>query len=567
MEKSAFIEALKLLTSNEDPLSVSRDVSELRGKFEDLVLEEERKFQVAQLEAKERGEEPEEAAHDEIREAFYVEFNAYKERRNTAQRVKADAESIHLVQKRKLIDRLKNVIQTEENIGAALNQYKEIHEEWKHVGDVPREKRQELQSEYSRLVEDFFYHLKIYRELREHDLHRNFQLKKDVIARIQQLEKVETIKDIEQSIKALQHEWDECGPVNNDAWETLKAEYWEAVRVVYARVQGFYDERKQELTVNLEKKQALLERAAEFGALQLESGKEWEEATARLIALQDEWKQIGAGPRKENEEIWKTFRASCDAFFATKKSFFDAIRSQYDGLAKKKQALIDKVVLLKDSTDWKSTSEKIIHAQKEWKAIGNSGQRSEQKLWKEFRAACDEFFNAKQAHFAEQDQQLEGNLTAKQALIERIKALEVPADRREALDLLKQLSNEYAAIGFVPMKFKDSVYNEYKAAIDAHYTALKLEGAEKDRIQFQGRLEDLKSRPNADRAIAKERMELVDKVNKLKADILQYENNLGFFAKSKGADVLRKEVEGKISAAQRKIEELKVKIKQLTVVA
>ena len=173
MEKSAFIEALKALTSQEDALAVSRDVNELRTKFDDLLIEETRKFQVAQLEAKERGEEPEEAQQDDVREEFYAVFSEYKERRNTLQRQRKEEEEMHLRRKKALIERLRDVISKEENIGSALNQYKEIHEEWKNVGGIPREKRQEIQSEYSRLLEDFFYHLKIYRELREHDLHRN----------------------------------------------------------------------------------------------------------------------------------------------------------------------------------------------------------------------------------------------------------------------------------------------------------------------------------------------------------------------------------------------------------
>lgn len=570
MEKSAFIDALKALTAQEDPLAVSREVSELRSKFEDVLLEEQRKQQVAQLEARERGEESDAAnaedAEDTVREEFYSIFNAYKDRRNAAQDAKTLDEATHLRQKKALIERLRRVIQTEENIGAALAQYKVIHEEWKNVGDIPRDKRQEIQSEYSRLLEDFFYHLKIYRELREHDLHRNHQLKLDVINRIKELDKVEQIKDLEHAIKHLQHEWDECGPVTNSDWEALKATYWEAVRSVYTRIHAFYEERRSELSVNLDRKKELVAKAQEVAAnLQaFEGAKEWEEATATLLALQNEWKQIGFGPRRENEDIWKTFRGACDTFFEAKKQFFDQIRSQFDEQANKKQELIDKVKALKDSTDWKQTSEQIIQLQKQWKSIGNAGQRNEQKLWKEFRSACDYFFNAKTAHFAEQDQQLAGNLTAKQELIERIKTAVIPDDKKEALELLRQFATDFAAIGHVPMKEKDTVYNAYREALNAHYEKLKLESSEKDSVMFQAKMDTLKGSPNADKALARERAELFDRMHKLKADILQYENNMGFFGRSKGADVLRKEVEAKIQASHKKVEEIQRKIKQLS---
>ncbi len=564
MEKIALLDTLKTLSQQEDILSVAREVSELRSRFEDVIIEEDRQFQIKQLEAQERGETVEEQPEDLIRQEFYNVYGEFREKRNTAQRERKETEEANLRRKRSLIDRLKVVIEKEENIGAALTAYKEIHEQWKEVGDIPRDKRQDMQSEYSRLLETFFYHIKIYRELREHDLHRNQQLKLDVIKRIQALAAVENIKDVEQSIKALQNEWDETGPIGNEEWENIKNLYWDAVRAAYTRIQGFYDEKRTEIAENLEKKKSIAQRAAELvEQVKAEVPKDWKEVTDLLIGLQNEWKTIGFGPRKENEEIWKEFRASCDAFFETKKSFFDTIRSQFDGVAEKKQALIQKLEAIKTSTEWKATSEKIVSLQKEWKTLGNAGHKFEQKLWKEFRAACDHFFNAKQAHFSEQDQALAGNLTAKNELIEKIKTTVLPEDKKEALALLRDFAAAFNAIGFVPMKEKDNVFQAYREALNGHYEKLKLEGAEQDRMMFQAKMDTMKASPNADKALAREKSDLNEKMNQLKSDILQYENNLGFFAKSKGADALRKEVENKIAAAHRKIEDIKNKIKLL----
>ena len=564
MEKVALLESLKTLSQQEDVLSVAREVSELRSRFEDVVIEEDRQFQIKQLEAQERGETVEEQPEDLIRNEFYTLYGEFREKRNTAQRERKETEEANLRRKRSLIDRLKVVIEKEENIGAALTAYKEIHEQWKEVGDIPREKRQDLQSEYSRLLETFFYHIKIYRELREHDLHRNQQLKLDVIKRIQALADVENIKDVEQSIKALQNEWDETGPIGNEEWENIKNLYWDAVRAAYTRIQSFYDEKRTEIAENLEKKKSIAQRAAELvEQVKAEVPKDWKAVTDVLIGLQNEWKTIGFGPRKENEDIWKEFRASCDAFFETKKSFFDTIRSQFDGVAEKKQALIQKLETIKTSTEWKSATEKIVALQKEWKTLGNAGHKFEQKLWKEFRAACDYFFDAKQAHFSEQDKALAGNLTAKNELIETIKSTVLPEDKKEALALLRDFAAAFNAIGFVPMKEKDNVFQAYREALNGHYEKLKLEGAEQDRMMFQAKMDTMKASPNADKAMAREKADLNEKMNQLKADILQYENNLGFFAKSKGADALRKEVENKIAAAHRKIEDIKNKIKLL----
>ena len=564
MEKASLLESLKNLVQQEDALAVAREVSELRNQFEDAVLEEDRQFQIKQLEAQEKGEPVEERSSDPVREEFYNLYNEFRERKGGLQKAKKEAEESNLRRKKVLLDRLKDVVEKEENIGAAMTAYKEIHDAWKEVGDIPREKRQDIQSEYSRLLETFFYHIKIYRELREHDLHRNHQLKLDVIRRIQELSKVEHVKDVEQAIKTLQNEWEETGPVGNEAWESLKNSYWDAVRAVYARIQVFYDEKRTELAGNLELKKEIALKAAELVKdFTSTNTKDWDTTTASLLALQEEWKKIGFGPRKENEEVWKEFRASCDEFFAKKKTFFDSVRGKFDEVATKKQQLVDKLEELKDSTEWKKTTDQILAIQKEWKALGSAGQRFEQKLWKDFRAACDHFFEAKQAHFSSKDKEFEGNLTQKMELIDRIKAATIPEDKKEAMTLLKNFATEFNEIGHVPMKEKDRVFNAYKEALDGHYKKLKLEGAEQEKMLFQARLDTMKADPNAERAMAREKYDLHDKINKLKSDILQFENNLGFFAKSKGADILKKEVEGKIAAAQRKIEELKAKIKMI----
>ena len=564
MEKASLLESLKNLVQQEDALAVAREVSELRNQFEDVILEEDRQFQIKQLEAQEKGEQVEERPTDTVREEFYKLHNEFRDRKAGLQKAKKEAEESNLRRKKALLERLKDVVEKEENIGAAMTAYKEIHDAWKEVGDIPREKRQDIQSEYSRLLETFFYHIKIYRELREHDLHRNHQLKLDVIRRIQELSKVEHVKDVEHAIKALQNEWDETGPVGNDAWESLKNSYWDAVRAIYTRIQAFYDEKRTELAANLELKKEIARKAAELVKDFASSNtKEWDAATASLLTLQEEWKKIGFGPRKENEEVWKEFRASCDEFFAKKKTFFDSIRGKFDEVAAKKQQLVDKLEEIKDSTEWKKTTDQILAIQKEWKALGSAGQRFEQKLWKEFRAACDHFFEAKQAHFSSKDKEFEENLSKKLELIDRVKAATIPEDKKEALNLLKGFATEFNEIGHVPMKEKDRVFNAYKEALDSHYKKLKLEGAEQEKMLFQARLDTMKGDPNAERALAREKYDLHDKINKLKSDILQFENNLGFFAKSKGADILKKEVEAKIAAAQRKIEELKSKIKMI----
>ena len=566
MEKMAFLDELKTLTANENVLSVSRDVNELRTRFDDYVLEEERKKQVAVLEAKANGESVEyEREDDPIRDEFYVIYSEYKELRTKAIDARNALQADSLRQKKSLIARLRTVIESEENIGVAFSAHKEIHEAWKKAGDIPREKRDEIQAEYSRLLEDFFYNMKIYRELKEHDLHRNEQVKQELISKIQNLLTIESNKEVEKTIKTLQNEWEEVGPVGRDNWETIKKSYLDSVRAVYERINKYHDERRTLQQDNIEKKQILLAKikTVVLSISEIKSTKSWEEKTQEVFDIQNVWKTIGFGPKKENEEIWHLFRAECDAFFASKKSFFDELRTGFDALAEAKQKLIDQANELKTSTDWKSAGEQLILLQKKWKNIGNAGQRNEQRLWKEFRSACDEFFNAKTAHFAEQDKLNETNLTAKQELVAKIEAYVLTEDKKQAIEDLKGFSNEFNAIGHVPVAHKDAIYNGYKTALDKLYTALKLEGQEKEQVLFQARLDTLQASPIASKLLDKEKMELRRQIDTIKQDISQYENNLGFFANSKGANAMKEEVERKIQNSKRKIEELTRKIKMI----
>jgi hypothetical protein len=566
MEKNEFLEKIKTLAAAEDILSVNTEINELKSKFQDFLIEEERLRQVELLETENDRLEQEEVSNDDaIKEEFYEIYNEYKNRKTSLLSAQKLEQEANLRLKKNLIERLRKLIQEEENIGVAVSSYKEIHETWKTIGDIPRDQRQDIQNEYSKLLESFFFNLKIYRELKEHDLKRNSQLKKELIEKIKALFAVESIKEIESAIKSLQNEFDEIGPVVQDEWETIKNEYWESVKTIYARIHEFYEGKREELRLNIEKKSTLLEEAKTFlqEVKDLSSTKDWEDKTQTLLQFQNQWKEIGFGTKKENEELWQAFRAVCNEFFDKKKDFYSVLRAENDKIADKKKGLIEKANALRESKEWKETSHTLVKLQQEWKNLGHAGKKLEQVLWKEFRSACDSFFNSKQRHFAEADKENEQNLAVKLDLIAKIEAYQGGDDKKKILDDLRAFSAEFNAIGKVPFKEKDQVYNAYKTAIDAHYSKLKLEGAEKEKAFFEAKMDSLKANPNADKLIDKEKRDLQQNIANLKAEINQFENNLGFFANSKGADALKKEVENKIESAKRKIQEYQRKLKQI----
>jgi hypothetical protein len=563
MAHQEYIDQLITLTESEEVLSVSKSVNELRSKFDDYVLEEERKQQIAQIEAEEKNEEFLGELSDFGKETFYEIFNAYKVKRSQKISDKKEEEQKNLQHKKSLIKRLQDVITQEENIGAAFSSFKEIQDEWKEVGDIPRDNRNDIQSDYSKLIEDFFYNIKIYKDLKDHDYHRNEQLKTEVIERLKGLKEIKSIKEVEQQLKLIQNEFDEIGPVPNEKWEVIKDAYWTEVRSVYERINRFYEDRKTIQIENLAKKEALLKEATHFveETLNSEEAINWDAKTNELIAFQNTWKTIGFGPKKENEIVWKSFRAVCDQFFEAKKTVFEKIHAEYNGIADKKIKLIEKVEALKTSTDWKETSNQIIQLQKQWKTIGHAGKKHEQKLWKKFRASCDAFFNARQKHFEEADKEFDSNLELKNQLLDKIESFKLPADKKEAINTLRAFSTEFNEIGKVPMKVKDAVYNRFKQLMDNHYGSIKLEGAEKQKALFEAKIDTIQASSDSGKMLDKMKFELRKDIEKIQKEVALLENNLGFFANSKGANALKLEVEKKVQAANNQIKELRNKIK------
>ncbi|HTO36817.1 MAG TPA: DUF349 domain-containing protein [Brumimicrobium sp.] len=564
MEKREFIEALTELANTENVLSVSKEVNELRTQFEDYILEEERKIQVAQLIAEEKGEEVvEENWTDALKEEFYNVFSPFNDKRKALFEERKKNQESNLHKKRALIAQMRDLIDKEENIGAAFGKHKEINEKWKEIGEVSRENRSDIQQEYSRLVEEFFYNMNIYKEIKEYDFKKNFDAKTAVIEKLKALLSNDKIKEVEAEIKALQDEWEDIGPTKQELWEEIKNEYWSTVNSIYDRIRSHYDAVREKSQGNITLKKELIARTEALINQTRETEKDWENHTSKVLALQNEWKTIGFGPKKENEEVWKVFRGLCDQFFDAKSEFYKVKRSEYDKVADVKRGLIAKAHELKESDDWTNTSKAIINLQQQWKKVGNAGQKFEQKLWKEFRTACDYFFNAKTAFYEEKDKALEGNLKEKESLIEEIRNFTIPEDKKEAILQLKEFSKRFAEIGFVPAKAKDGIYKSYKEALYKHYEALDMKDAEKEKVMFEARISTMQGSGNSSELLEREKRAIRDEMQKIKHEIIQFENNLGFFANSKGSNPIKEQVEKSIQVEQEKLEALKAKLKMI----
>jgi hypothetical protein len=560
---NTLLEQLQTYLQREDLIPCGKEINDLKMSFEDTLLEMERVNQIQILEAREAGETTDPTDFSQIKNAFLELYKGLHEQRKQQIVLKDALEKENLKLKRSLIEDLKKIIESEENIGTAFNAYKSIHETWKKVGDIPRDQRDSVQKEYSRLIEIFFYTMRIYREIKTHDYKRNSQNKQVVLHKLQRLRnEEEDIKVIEQQLRLLQDEWEEIGPVQNEEWEAVKTKYWEVVRQIYDKINAHYEAQRQVYEKNIEEKKALVVQMQELTLTAREANtyKAWDALTEKVKTLQEEYKKIGPGARKENDLVWKKFRSSVDGFFELKKIKSKEQQAVFTDRIEAKKKLIGEAEQLKDRTG-KEAAQRIIQLQKDWKNVGNSG-KTENQLWSKFRGACDAFFAAKDAENAAAYKALEENYELKLAVIEKIKALK-PLDKTEGLAQLRALSGEFTALGHVAIGKKDEVYKTFKTALDRAYEALKLNQKERDQLEFKAKVEEMVSSPDKVRLLQKERMNLRKNIERLEQEINRMETNLAFFARSKGADALRAEVAGKVQVIQDQITGFKQKLKLL----
>jgi hypothetical protein len=461
-----------------------------------------------------------------------------------------------IVTAKDLLEEIQKLVSTEENIGKAFAGFNAIQEKWKSLPKVSNDAYRELNHEYNKTVERFFYNINIYKELKELDLKHNLEQKLMVLEDQKNLADQNDIRLLEVEVRLNQDRWNEIGPTFKDDWAKIKDEFWEVTKGVYKKIHDFYQVRREELDANLVKKQELLQKVDQLAKLQLKNTKKWNEKTDEIIALQNEWKMIGPMPREKGKEVAKAFRNVCDEFFKHKKSHFAEIKKVHDANKEAKEKLLSEANSLKESSDWNQAASKFKSLQSNWKNIGPAHPRDENRLWREFRSACDHFFESRKTHLGGETERQSENLELRKKLIEELKAFKTDGNRDEAINALKEFSESWRKIGHVPMAEKDAVYTLFRTALDEKYGELKLDRQTRDKLKLAEKVGALKENQGGDRLIRKERDHIRHKISRLEADIVLYENNIGFFAKSKGADKLKEEVLRKIGKAKEEINAL-----------
>ena len=498
---------------------------------------------------------------DDLDVKFNELFNIYRTNKIRFSEEQEKIKQDNLKRKFEILDSLKTLISSEETLKKTYDEFKVLQDRWKEIGMVPRTEINNLWQNYHFLVEKFFEKVKLNKELKDLDLKKNLEAKISLCEKTEELLLETSIIKSFRKLQKYHEEWKEIGPVPADKKDEIWERFKNATDKINDRRREHYALVEGEQNRNLETKVALCEQGEVVLGLQNDSIKDWQDNTNKVNDLLKIWKNIGPVPQKVNAEIWTRFKSSLDAFFANKKEYFDKLKEQQMHNYNLKVELCMQAESLNTSTDWKKTTNELIRLQNEWKKIGPVPKKHSDKLWKRFRAACDAFFNTKQAYFSNIQASETDNLNKKLDLLTRLKEFQFGEDKSANLDVLKNFQREWTEIGHVPMKEKDRLYNEFRVLINEQMDKLKISEVEMSAASYQARYDHMKGDPNARRVIGKERETLAMRITKMKEEITLWENNIGFFAKSKSAAVVREEFENKINKAKSELKVLEAKMK------
>ena len=498
---------------------------------------------------------------DETEEAFKAEMGIIKEKRAKLLKEQEAEKQENLTKKLAIIEQIKGMITTPEEANKSYKEFPALQQQWREIKNVPAEKANELWRNYQLYVEQFYDMLRLNSEARELDFKKNFEAKTRLCEIAEKLADEEDVISAFHQLQKLHQEYREIGPVSKELREDIWNRFKAASTVINKRHQQHFEGIRAKEEDNLARKTALCEKVEAIAAEENKGSGDWEKHTKQIIELQTEWKTIGFAPQKMNVKIFERFRAACDDFFGRKAEYFRNLKDVFKENAEKKRALIEKAKALQDSTDWKSTSDKLVALQKEWKTIGMVPKKLGDQLWEEFLGACNKFFEARKAAGAGQHSEEHANLSKKREVIEKLKAVASEAGDN-IQEKVQSLVEEYNAIGHVPFKEKDKVYEEYHAVLDKLYKDLNISVAKKRLNNFKQNLKQVAERGES--ALDNERARLFRQYEAIKQEVQTYENNLGFLnASSKKGNSLIDEMNRKVQKLKDDMNLVREKIKAI----
>lgn len=496
---------------------------------------------------------------DDDEEAFKAEMSLIKEKRQKLFQEQEALKQANLKKKLDIIEKIKAMVTTPEEANNNFQNFKALQTEWKEIKVVPAENANELWRNYQLYTEQYYDLLNLNREAREYDFKKNLEKKTALCESAEKLADEPDVISAFHQLQELHQEYRETGPVAKELREEIWSRFKAASTVINKRHQQHFDDLRAKELENLEKKTALCEKVEAIAKEENAGSADWERHTKEIIEVQKEWKTIGFAPQKMNVKIFERFRAACDDFFGRKSDYFKELKNKFAENAAKKKALVEKAQALSDSTDWKSTSDKLIALQKEWKTIGMVPKKLGDQLWADFNTACNKFFDARKQVNSGVRNEEHANLEKKHDIIAQLKSLLEEAGD-DVQEKVKSLTEEFNSVGHVPYKEKDKVYKAFHAVLDELYEKLSVKASHRRLDKFRNNLKNVAQRGGD--ALDTERGRLVRRFEALKSEIITYENNLGFLnASSKKGNSLIDEMNRKVQKLKDELEEIRQKIK------
>lgn len=488
---------------------------------------------------------------DSLEDTLKGLLNVFKEKKAAYIEAIEKEKEENLARKHAILDEIKGYLQDPDNIGKYYNDFKERQQAFKEIVNVPASAVSELWKNFQTYSENFYDLLKIHKELRDYDFKKNLEQKISLCEQAEALAENTDILDAFKTLQSLHEEWRGIGPVAKEMREEIWNRFKEASTVINKRHQQYFETIKATEQANEQSKIALCEEIEAIDLSSLQSFSAWDEMTKKVLDMQERWKAVGFASRKVNAQLFERFRKSCDLFFSRKADYYKSVKDTMSVNLEKKRALCEQAEALKESTDWRAVSDKLTQLQKEWRTIGAVPRKYSDTVWKRFTEACDYFFERKKQEFASKRSEEQDNLSAKQAVIKKLNAIDETLDKNEGLVQVRALMAEWAAIGHVPFKEKDKLRKQYQTALDSHFKRWNMKETRNRLDAFSNTVEELASSDQAQNKLYRERERLMRAYEGLKNNLQTYQNNMGFL------NVSSKSGNKMIEDLERKIEKLK----------
>lgn len=558
LSKEEIVLQIEKLVQNEDVSIIKKEIGLLKIAFLKKIKEEKKSDETENAE----NEEQTTKIVDVLEQRFNEAFGIYKNNKYKTEAETEKQKHKNLNAKLDLLDELRKIVDNDEEF-KNFEVVKSIQDKWKDIGMVPQSEKNNLWQSYNFLIEKFFDKIRMNKELKNLDLKKNYELKLALCEKVEELENEPNINIAYKKLRQFHTDWREIGQIpnekNDEIWERFRA----ATEKINVRKREQIKELRKEQLENLELKAKLCEKVEKISSIKYDTLKQWQNKSNEIDDIQKEWRKIGRVPQTNNDSIWKQFNDAISLFFKNKKEFFEGLKGDYDENYKLKEKLCEKAENLQDSTEWRNTTESIIKLQKDWKNIGPTSKSLSDPIWNRFRKACDTFFNRKKEYFDNVGEHETENLKKKEELLNSLKKHEFVENASENISIINDYQKQWNEIGNIPIKDRPKINQQFKDTINKLFEELKLNKVDFDNSNFKSKIDEMKSNPRGKDIMDEERRKMKIKMTNLQNDINVWENNLGFFSKSKNADSIIDKFKKQIEDAKVELKTLQEKINQI----